>query len=202
MKKRENIVLMLARRRKSIREYRRGGDIPIEKILTAIEAALEAPSGRNCQPWRFIIIRDKGLKRRIREACEEAEKPFHQRVKGEFKKWLQDRGITWRKPFLEDAPILIAVYSDTECPYPSQSTWIAIAYLILAIEAEGLASLTYTPSKTSKVNEILGVPNRYRLETIIPVGYPSGEKKKEHRAGLEERVFIDRWGNRLDITVK
>lgn len=132
--------------------------------------------------------------RKIREICEKNEKILHSRLKREFKEWLDARGITWRKTFLEDATYLIIVYSNKRCPYPIQSTWLAIGYLILALEDLGLASLTYTPPKTNEINNILDTPNDYRLEVIIPVGYPSTDKMKEPRENLENKVFINRWG--------
>lgn len=59
MKRVESRLLTIAKRRKSIRNYKPDVEIPIEKILAAINVAIEAPSGRNCQPWQFLIITDK-----------------------------------------------------------------------------------------------------------------------------------------------
>jgi len=192
-----NKLLDLAKRRKSIRNYKEDDNIELEKILYALRVALEAPSGRNCQPWQFLIIRDKETKKIVRSICEAAEKEFHMKINNEFKEWLKKRGITWRKTFLTQAPYLILVYSNKECPYSIQSTWIAIGYLILALEEQGLASLTYTPSKTIEINKALNVPKKYRLETIIPIGYPAKEKEKEPRMKPSEKIFIDEWGNPL-----
>jgi len=193
------ILLELARRRKSIRRFKPNAKIPLTRVLEAIKVALEAPSGRNCQPWQFIIIDDKDTKHKIRTACEEAEKKFHKKIKGEFKKWLKERNITWRKPFLEEATYLIVVYTDKRCPYTVQSTWLAIGYLLLALEENGLASLTYTPSNPEKISYILNVPQQYKLEAIIPVGYPKGEKKKEPREPLHSKVHINKWEIRMKI---
>lgn len=194
MNTKKSRLLPIAKKRKSIRNYKPEAQIPLEEVLAAIQVALEAPSGRNCQPWQFIIITDREIKREVRRICEEYERIFHSKLKGEFKEWLEKRGITWRKQFLEDATYLIVVYSNKECPYPIQSTWLAIGYLLLALEDMGLASLTYTPPKTDKINELLNTPNNYRLETIIPVGYPSKEKVKEPREKLENKVYINKWG--------
>lgn len=197
MKRKDRSLLELAKRRKSIRSYKPDAEIPLTQVLEAIKVALEAPSGRNCQPWQFIIIDDKEMKHKIRVACEEVEKKFHEKVNGDFKKWLDQRNITWRKPFLEEATYLIAVYTDKRCPYTVQSTWLAIGYLLLALEENGLASLTYTPSNTGKINDILNVPQQFKLEAMIPVGYPREDKKKEPRESLYNKVHINKWGKRL-----
>ncbi len=197
----EGCVLSLATNRKSIRSYSRE-KIPLSSILYAIKAALQAPSGANQQPWTFVIIGDAELKRVIREACEKSEKKFHEKVGGELVEWFRSRGIDWRKPFLEEAPYLIAVFSTMGKPFAIQSTWLSIGYLLLALEEKGLSSLTYTPSNPSEVGRILGAPKEAILQVIIPVGKRSGEKKKEPREGLEKKVFMDRWGSNIDMVAQ
>ncbi|MCD6474113.1 MAG: nitroreductase family protein, partial [Thermoplasmata archaeon] len=58
------------------------------------------------------------------------------------------------------------------------------------LEEKGIASLTYTPPNADEIRKWLGMPSRYRLETIIPVGYSNEDKKKEERKGIEEIVFL------------
>jgi nitroreductase len=192
------MLIDLATRRKSIRNYDSSREPDMSKILYSIKVALEAPSGANCQPWLFIIINDNDTKHWIRITCEDAERRFHKNVKRDFKKWLEERNITWRKPFLEEAPVLIAVFNDMACPHSTHSTWLSIGYLILALEEQGLSSLTYTPPVNREINKYLNVPNPYRLEAIIPVGYPKGDKIKEMRIQLKDKVFLNRWGENLD----
>ena len=189
------IVLKLARRRRSIRRYK-STPINLDKVLYAIMAALEAPSGANRQPWRFIVVDDPELKARIRSECERWEKRFHEspHLPAWFREWASSRGITWRKEFLTDAPYLIAVASYRKAPYARESTWLAIGYLLLALEEAGLASLTYTPTNPRAVARILGIPEDYTLETIIPVGEPAEDKRKEPRLSLSEAVYYNLWG--------
>lgn len=56
------MILNLAKRRKTVRKFKKEKP-PIEKILKSIEAAKEAPSGMNAQPWHFIIIETSERKR-------------------------------------------------------------------------------------------------------------------------------------------
>ncbi len=189
-------LLELARRRRSVRSFS-SDPVEVHGILYAIEVALEAPSGANQQPWEFIIVSDPEIKGRIREACERAERDFYERVRGELAEWLSEKGLSWRKPFLTEAPHLIAVFAMMGRPYSVQSTWIAIGYLLLALEEVGLASLTYTPPNPREIGEILGAPSEAVLQTIIPVGKERGRKPKERRYSLEEKVHIDTWGGSL-----
>jgi len=192
----DKVVLKLALHRKSIRRYK-SDKIDLSKILYAIKTALQAPSGANQQPWRFIIVEDPEVKAEIRKICEDLEKKFYSRVKKELKEWLLSRGFTWKKPFLTEAPYLIAVFAELGKPYAVQSTWLAIGYLLLALEEAGLASLTYTPPSSPELLEILRVPEGFQLQTIIPVGIAGEDKRKEPRKKLHEVTFYNRWGTTL-----
>lgn len=108
---------------------------------------------------------------------------------------LQKRNITWEKPFLEEAPVLIVVLADRKAPYDRESTWLAIGYILLALEERGLASLTYTPTNPHAIARYLGVPMNYTLEAIIPVGKSGEDKIKESRLGLEDTTCMNSWGN-------
>ncbi len=98
--------------------------------------------------------------------------------------------LTWRKSFLTEVPYLIAVFSNLKKPYAIQSAWLSIGYLLLALEEKGLASLTYTPPNPKEVADMLGVPNNFALQTIIPVGLPEEDKRKEPRKNCMKLHFI------------
>jgi len=193
-----NYILQLATSRKSIRKFR-NEPIEMEDVAYAIKTAIQAPSGANTQPWRFIIITDEEVKNKIRAISEEWERKFHesQSLPKWFGEWLQKRNITWEKPFLEEAPVLIVVLSNRKAPYGRESTWLAIGYILLALEERGLASLTYTPANPRAIARYLGVPMNYTLEAIIPVGKSGEDKIKEPRLDLEDTTYINSYGNKL-----
>ena len=64
------------KKRRTIRDYS-SKDVPIEIIENSIKAAATAPSGANQQPWHFVIIRDKIIKKEIRIAAEKEETEFY-----------------------------------------------------------------------------------------------------------------------------
>jgi len=187
------MLLKLARRRKTVRQFLPERP-PVEKVLQAIEAAKEAPSGMNVQPWHFVLVSNPGLKRKIREVCEEAERKFYAKVSDDWEEWLTEKGFTPEKPFLKEAPYLILVFGRANAPYWIQSTWIAIGYLLLALEEQGLGTVTYTPLDPKPVQELIEALKPYKLQTILPVGYPDDAKPKYARKALEEVVSFDRFG--------
>jgi len=169
--------------RRSVRDFSK--DIfPIEIIKNCIKSASTAPSGANKQPWHFVIVKDPTIKRKIRKAAEIEEKEFYGgRAPQEWLDDLNQFGTDWKKPFLEEAPYLIVVFSkkfdinddgtNTKNYYVSESVGIASGLLLIALHNAGLVTLTHTPSPMSFLSEILNRPPSDKPYLIIPVGFPS-----------------------------
>ncbi len=147
--------------------------VPFELIQTAIRAAVTAPSGANQQPWRFVVVSNPEVKRKIREAAEVEEKEFyHRRAPREWLAALEPLGTDWKKPFLEVAPYLIVVFRldygsghdasgheiKTKHYYVMESVGIATGILLSALHLAGLATLTHTPSPMGFLSKILNRP--------------------------------------------
>lgn len=176
-------LLRLLNVRRTVRDFS-DRDVPLELIEKAVATAGTAPSGANMQPWRFVVVRDPGLKRRIREAAEEEEyESYHGRMSEKWLRRLAVLGTDEHKPFLEIAPYLIVVFrinsitdetGETEPTYYSQeSVGIAVGMLLTALHNMGLATLTHTPSPMKFLQEILGRPKNEVPFVLIPVGYPA-----------------------------
>ena len=170
-------------RRRTIRDFD-SRPVPREIIEECIRTAGTAPNGANMQPWRFVVVSDPGVKKKIREAAEAEEREFYERRATE--EWLEalaPLGTDWQKPFLEEAPYLIVIFglSDTILPdgqklknyYVTESVGIATGMLITAIHNAGLASLTHTPSPMAFLNKILDRPANERPFLVLVVGYPA-----------------------------
>ena len=109
-----------------------------------------------------------------------------------MKDWLAARGITPEKPFLTEAPYLVIVVGETDKPYWLASAWVSIAYIILAAEEEGLATLTYTPGEMGFLRELLHLAENHQPVAIIPAGY-AGERLPAKEARIEGKVFYNRF---------
>ena len=169
--------------RRSVRDFS-SDDFPIDIIINCIKSASTAPSGANKQPWHFVIVKDPIIKRKIRKAAEIEEKEFYGGRAP--KEWLDDLnqfGTDWNKPFLEEAPYLIVVFSkkfdinddgtNTKNYYVSESVGIASGLLLIALHNAGLVTLTHTPSPMAFLSDILNRPPSDKPYLIIPVGFPS-----------------------------
>src|SRR5258708_29015168 len=154
---REFVDRMAARR--SVR-FISAEPIPFELIENAIRCASLAPSGANQQPWKFVVVKDPDIKRKVREAAEAEEREsYEHRMPEDWLEALAPLGTDWHKEFLETAPYLIVVFridfglaqtSDgegkTKHYYVQESVGIATGFLLAALHMSGLATLTHTPS--------------------------------------------------------
>jgi iodotyrosine deiodinase len=169
--------------RRTVREFSERL-VPREIIESCLRVAGSAPSGANLQPWHFVAINQPGIKREIRVAAEKEEKKFYEhRAPAEWLEALAPLGTDWRKPFLETAPWLIAIFSQPYRTLPDgkklkhyyaiESVGIATGLLVAAIHISGLASLTHTPSPMAFLNRILNRPAYEKPFLLLVVGHPA-----------------------------
>ena len=159
--------------------------VPEEILENIIHTAATAPSGAHKQPWTFCLISDPEIKKQIRVAAEEEERiSYSERMPEDWKQDLKPLATDWQKPFLEEAPYLIAVFKqsyglengiNSQHYYVNESVGIACGMLITAIHLAGLVTVTHTPSPMNFLSKILGRPENERPYLLLPVGYPREE---------------------------
>lgn len=193
----EQTINALANRRRSVRKFK-PDIVQMEIILNVLDTAHYAPSGANVQPWRFFVITDPEIKKRIRQSSEKGEREMYAKVSGEFKEWLMEQGLSPDKPFLEEAPLLIVVLMKADAKYARESIWTSIGYILLALEEQGYCTVPYTPSKTDYPLNELDAPKGYRLEAILPVGLSNDNSPRMDRVSLDTLVFLNKWGKPFD----
>jgi nitroreductase len=180
------MFLSLIEKRRSIRRFEQRA-VEAEKIELLVEAALRAPSSRGFNPWRFIVVTDKGLLAELSKAKEHGSS------------------------FLEGAPLAIVVCAD-----PGVSdVWvedasIAAIFIHLAAASMGLGSCwiqirkrMHKGSNTAEnyVRQILGIPENLNVESMVGIGYPAEEKAPHEKKSLQyEKVFLNAYGHSLDLS--
>ena len=171
--------------RRTIRDFS-SKEIPEEILENAIKSAGRAPSGANQQPWHFVMVSNKKIKKSIRDAAEKEEQTFYtKRAPKEWLNALRHIGTDANKPHLEKAPYLIIVFAERYSVnkksekiknyYVSESVGIATGFLITALHFAGLVTLTHTPSPMKFLNKILNRPSNESAYLIIAVGYPDDD---------------------------
>jgi len=159
-------------------------DTPVPRAIieAAIEAAGTAPSGANHQPWHFAVIGSAELKAKIRLAAEEEERAFYAgKASAEWLEALAPLGTDADKAYLEVAPWLIVVFGqrrggidpgeDRQNYYVNESVGIATGFLLAALHAANLATLTHTPNPMRFLNAACARPDHEKPMMIVVAGH-------------------------------
>jgi nitroreductase len=143
-----------------------------EKILLLQEAALRSPSSRSLCPWRFVFIDDSFLLQSLALAKEHGSE------------------------FLADAPLGVAVLADpNRCDVWIEDAAIASSFILLQAHDLGLGGCWIqirerrhdkTTSSEDYVRQILGIPEKYKVLSLLALGYAS---EKPHQIATEDLVI-------------
>ena len=173
-------------RRRTTRHF---SDRPVSRavIELCLRTAGTAPSGAHQQPWHFVAVSDFGVKSRIRQAAELAEREFYASAPGEWLQALAPLGTDAVKPYLELAPWLIAIFAERyginpdgsrrTHYYVNESVGIAAGFLLAALHHAGLAALTHTPSPMGFLRDVLGRPENEKPVLLVVTGYPASDAR-------------------------
>lgn len=187
MKKRSEEFYNNIKRRRTVRNFS-NRSVHQEVIQNCLRAAGTAPNGANRQPWHFVAVSDPDIKKEIRIAAEEEEHEFYKhRAPIDWLEALSPLGTDENKPFLETAPYLIVIFSQSyeidldgrklKNYYVQESVGIATGILITALHYSGLVTLTHTPAPMKFLNKILNRPSNEKPFLILVVGYPAKDAK-------------------------
>jgi len=187
----------------SQRAIRRFSDQPVsdEAIETMLSAATRAPNGGNRQPWRFIVMRDAEIKRRLGQWYLSA----WQDATAEMAVLTQPyrHGAELAQQMATVPVLILACIDHGEAgirPGPvtqGASIYPAVQNLMLAARALGLGTVLTTLHRQyeDEIKRLLHIPASVETAALIPVGYPAeGERfGGARRRPLSEVVFHDRW---------
>jgi nitroreductase len=163
-------------KRKSVRRYD-PEPVPEKTLKKILEAGRIAPSAKNIQPWRFVVVKNPVVKKQVAEACN-------------------------NQMFMVDADVIVCGCALEKIAYGrmggSLNSYpidlaIALDHMILAATSEGLGTCWIGAFDEQKVKEILNVPKDVRVVALTPIGYPAEEPKTRPRKEFKEIVSYDKY---------
>ncbi|WP_337171939.1 nitroreductase family protein [Gemmatimonas aurantiaca] len=179
--------------RRSVRAYQ---DIPVtdEEVRRLLELTGRAPSAHNLQPWRFIVVRDQSLKGQLRDAAfnqkQVAEAPVVIAMYADMDDTLASLNEIVH-PDLDadkrDATIsglqqrLGAMPAEARAQWANGQANIALGYLLLIAESEGLATSPMLGFDPDKVKTLLGIPAQATITALVAVGRAAEDGFVSHR---------------------
>ncbi len=194
-------TLRVIHARRSIRRY---ADRPVDRALieSVLEAALQAPSAHNRQPWRFAVLLSLEAKENLAQAM--GRRLRADRLADGDPIDVVEADIARSHARITSAPVVILAcltMADMD-DYPDarrasaerimaiQSSAAAIQNLLLGAQSHGLAACwmcapLFAPGAA---REALGLPDDWEPQALITVGYPAGEPKPKVIQSLDSRV--------------
>lgn len=176
-----NPVLEAICTRRSIRAYE-PRLVPRDLLKTLIEAANQAPSGMNTQPWRFVVIEDKGLRKKLVETAVPNSKKYLEplrEVNPTRYQLIMKRYEELEDPVYYSAPAIVFVIG--RGTYASDSCPLACANLMLAAHSLGLGScwvkLGSMITDNPEIVEALELREGEAIFGPILIGYPGDQPK-------------------------
>jgi len=205
-------ALKVIQDRRSIREFSAEpvSDHDLDLIL---EAARQAPSGENAQPWRFIIVKDEATRKKMgavagggsgrRFTAEFVTKKMQERfsnLEDEAKKKAAFQKLTSGQvsAFMADAPVNIVVVGKKDVWDMPYDTSAAIENILLMVTALGLgACWVIAPCidirDEERIKALLGIPEEYKAVSILSVGHPTRPHRPRPRIPIKDLVFSEKW---------
>jgi nitroreductase len=188
------------RRRRSIRRFRPEGEVKEGVVRRLVEAANMAPSAGNSQPWRFTVIRDRVLLRRLAEVNTRFSRLAWEAFDSQTARDIASRGGRWDKGYVAELPLVIVICYQVGVKGIADelmlaSTWCAIENLLLAATAEGLGSCPYTlfEGEETAVKELFEVRDNYKVACIVHIGFTLEMPKSPPRSEFEKIVGYNKF---------
>ena len=164
----------LVQKRQSDRKY---ASRPVERdlVVTCLEAARLAPSACNSQPWKFVVVDDRELVRKVGEAAAGmGMNGFAREVPVIVAVVLEKMNLTAR---------IGSVIKDKE--YSLLDVGIAVEHFCLQAAELGLGTCIMGWFNEKMVKELLGIRGK-RVPLLVSLGYPAGENRKKIRKSMDE----------------
>ena len=182
--------------------------VPDDVLAQVLEAGTCAPSGGNMQGWRFLVIRDQGIKDAVAHWY---RRGWHEGVAPRYRSGGPAPGQTQEQfdrllaaaehlaDHIHEAPVWIVPCSigGTTTRTSGASIYPAVQNMLLACRALGLgATLTTLYLLHEKEAEAaMGLPAEAHSFAILPIGWPRGKFGPVRRAPLAQVVYADHWGS-------
>ena len=196
----------LVKRQRACRDFsnKEVSDWHVQKLL---EAAVRAPSAKNLQPWKFVVLRDSrrriNLVKVMRELWEGgARSATLELVPDALFKEVDDGFMST----YANAPVLILVAGDTEQESLEHLGWSifpAVQNLLLGATALGLGSAltTLAAFRATDVQKIVDLPSSIVPMAVVPIGWPTRPLGQSKRLPVEEKACLDSYGNAWPVPV-
>lgn len=188
--------------------------VPMELIWKVLNAGVQAPSGQNTQPWKFVLVADAERKKWFADRYAMAmQTRFGLRIdpaeRGNEQNAGQVRAIYHQMDHMHEAPYLLLVCGERDWPFkvaeedrvglapPNYgAVYPCVQNILLACRAVGLGAALTTMHQVfeDELHAYFEIPTEFGVVVTIPIGWPLGNFGPVTRIPAQEKTFVDHWG--------
>jgi nitroreductase len=193
--------------------------VPMDLIWKVLNAGVQAPSGQNTQPWKFVVVSDPARKKWFAERYGWAMQSrfgvkVDARERGEEAEHAQVRAIYHQMDHMHEAPYLVLVCGERDWPFKvpeSERVGLAppnygavypcVQNILLACRAVGLGAALTTLHQVFEddLHAYFEIPTSFGVVVTIPIGWPLGSFGPVTRIPAQDKTFIDVWDTAEEV---
>ena len=174
-------LLDIIARRQSVRRYIDKA-VEKEKIERCLQAALWAPSACNAQPWKYIVVDEPKLVKKVARETWNRIAPFNK--------------------FVEQAPVIIVITIEKSplvpslgkmikhIDYPYIDIGISAEHFCLQATDEGLGTCMLGWFNEKPIQQLLEIPKSRKIGLLISLGYEPEDYKMRQKIRKDMREFV------------
>jgi nitroreductase len=194
--------------------------VPLPLLRKVLSAGVQASSGQNTQPWKFVVLQTAENKRWFAERYKAAivsrfggidkfrREDSHQDEDSPMRR--QIRALVYQMDHMQDFPVLLLVCGERDWPFKVAeedrvglappnfgAVYPCVQNILLACRAVGLGAALTTMHQVfeDELHARFEIPIEFGVVVTIPIGYPMGEFGPVRRKPAEQKTFFERWGN-------
>ena len=169
-------IYEIIEKRRSVRAFR-DDPVPDDMLERILNAGRMAPSAHNAQDYKFIVVKDPGIRKEISDACSEQK-------------------------FIAEPPVIIVGVSTnpeymlaSNVPSYAMDVAIALDHITLAAVEEGLGTCWVGSFSQENIKAILGIPENHKVVAVLPLGVPYDDPGVKSRKSIKELVSYEKYSS-------
>jgi len=188
--------------------------VPLSILRKVLDAGVQAASGQNTQPWKFVVISDQEKKswfaEHYREAILSRFGDVSAHANDATPMGRQLKALTYQMNHMQEFPVLLLVCGERDWPFkvpehervglapPNYgAVYPCTQNILLACRALGLGAALTTMHQVfeEELHAYFGIPDDFGVVVTMPIGYPKGKFGPVRRIPAEQKTFFNQWGS-------
>ncbi|HIG42983.1 MAG: nitroreductase family protein [bacterium] len=190
--------------------------VPLTLLRQVLNAGVQASSGQNTQPWKFVVVREAANKQWFAQRYQAAIKSRFgaiDKIKDEDSPMgRQIKALCYQMDHMQDFPVLLLVCGERDWPFKVAeqdrvglappnfgAVYPCVQNILLACRAVGLGAALTTMHQVfeDELHAHFEIPTEFGVVVTMPIGYPMGKFGTVRRKPVEEKTFSEKWGTPL-----